>query len=72
MTALVTQVLTLLAVSAQPLGPGDYNRSLKMGDVERTFVVHVPPKYDAKKPTPVVLVYHGALPTRPSLSSGPA
>jgi len=60
MTPLALHLVTLLAVSAQPLGPGDYNRSVKMGDVERTFVVHVPPKYDAKKPTPVVLVYHGA------------
>jgi len=43
-----------------PLGPGDHRRTFKMGELERTYLVHVPPKYDAKKPTPVVLILHGA------------
>ena len=60
MTALAIKMLALLAVAVQPLGPGDSKRSLKMGETERTYLVHVPPQYDAKKPTPVVLVYHGA------------
>jgi len=51
--------------AAQPpvaaLTPGDHRRTVKVGDVERTFLVHVPTKYDHTKPTPVVLCYHGAL-----------
>ena len=31
-----------------------------MGEVGRSYLVHVPPKYDSKKPTPAVLVLHGA------------
>jgi polyhydroxybutyrate depolymerase len=31
-----------------------------MGEATRSYLVHVPPKYEAKKPTPVVLVLHGA------------
>jgi polyhydroxybutyrate depolymerase len=60
MASLALQLLALLAVTAQPLGPGDSERSVKVNDVARTYLVHVPPKYDPKRPTPVVLVYHGA------------
>ena len=28
---------------------------------ERSYLVHVPPGYDANKPTPVVLAFHGAM-----------
>jgi polyhydroxybutyrate depolymerase len=51
-----------LPLVAQPeaLGPGEHARSLQMGDAKRTYLVHVPPKYDPRKPTPVVVVYHGA------------
>jgi polyhydroxybutyrate depolymerase len=50
----------MLAMAGDSLGPGDHTRSLKIGDSNRSYLVHVPPKYDAKKPTPVVLVLHGA------------
>ncbi len=71
MTALAIKCWPLLRpVAAQPWGPGDSKRSLKIGDTERTYLVHVPPQYDAKKPTPVVLVYFRALPWR-SPSLGP-
>jgi polyhydroxybutyrate depolymerase len=39
---------------------GDHLRTLTVGGIERTYRVHVPPSYDAAKPTPVVLVFHGA------------
>ena len=42
-----------------PLDPGDHTRSLKMGEQERTYLVHVPKGYDPKKPAPVVLALHG-------------
>jgi polyhydroxybutyrate depolymerase len=31
-----------------------------MGEQKRTYLVHIPPKHDPKKPTPVVLALHGA------------
>src|SRR5436309_1863379 len=53
--------LTLvLGLDTDSLKPGNHMRSVKVGEVMRTYHVHVPPKYDAKKPTPVVLALHGA------------
>ncbi len=42
------------------LAPGDYVRQIIVGDRKRTYIVHVPEGYDAKKTTPVVLALHGA------------
>ena len=42
---LVSAVLCLLA--AAPLTPGDHTRTLQHGGRTRSYVVHVPPKYDA-------------------------
>jgi polyhydroxybutyrate depolymerase len=52
--------LLLLTLLADPLGAGDHDRALVVDGLERTYLVHVPPKYDATKPTPVVLILHGA------------
>jgi polyhydroxybutyrate depolymerase len=43
-----------------PLGPGEHTRTLMLGEQKRTYLVHVPPKYDPRKPAPVVLALHGA------------
>lgn len=59
MTAITSLLVMTAVVAADPLGPGDHTRTLKVGDLERSYIVHVPPKYDRNKPTPVVLVYHG-------------
>lgn len=40
-------------------GPGDYERSIKVGKLERYYLVHVPPRYQKNRPTPVVLNFHG-------------
>ena len=54
---LLTLVLsTLLATDS--LTPGDHTRTLQHDGRARSYIVHVPPKYDAK-PTPVVLAFHG-------------
>ena len=49
--------------SAKPdekrLGPGDHSLSLKVGDLNRRYIIHVPQRYDSSKPTPVVLMFHG-------------
>jgi polyhydroxybutyrate depolymerase len=42
------------------LSPGDHTRTLTVDGRERSYVIHVPKKYDPKKPTPVVLILHGA------------
>src|SRR5204863_9455486 len=47
------------AFGADPLGPGTHTRVLTVNGRERSYVVHVPPKYDSAKPTPLVLVFHG-------------
>ena len=42
------------------LTPGDHVRQIVVGERKRTYIVHVPEGYDAKKTTPVVLALHGA------------
>lgn len=44
-----------------PLTPGDHHRDLTVGGRARSYLVHVPPGYDPKKPAPVVLAFHGAM-----------
>jgi polyhydroxybutyrate depolymerase len=53
-------LLALVLVGPEPLGPGDHFRTMELEKQKRTFWIHVPPGYDAKKPTPVVLALHGA------------
>jgi len=53
-------LLMLFALAADPLGPGDHTRTLMMGQLKRTYLVHVPKDFDPKKPAPVVLALHGA------------
>ncbi len=60
MPVLALHLVALLALAADPLGPGDHTRTLKIGETTRSYLVHVPTKYDAKTPTPVVLILHGA------------
>ncbi|MEW6426938.1 MAG: PHB depolymerase family esterase [Thermodesulfobacteriota bacterium] len=40
-------------------GPGDYERSLVVDGMERSFTLHVPTSYDGKRPMAVVLNFHG-------------
>jgi len=62
-TAVCTAVCVALASAppgAGPLAPGDHTRTLQVDGRERSYLVHVPPKHDPKRPAPVVLVFHGA------------
>jgi polyhydroxybutyrate depolymerase len=43
------------------LTPGDHSLNVEVQGVTRSCLVHLPPTYDVKKPTPVVLVFHGAM-----------
>lgn len=51
--------LLMTVLAADPLGPGDHSRILTVGDLKRNYLIHIPPKYDSKTPTPVILVFHG-------------
>ena len=57
-------ILSLLLASflvAQPsqLTPGDHTRTVEVDKLTRKYLVHIPPKYDPKTPSPVVLAFHG-------------
>src|SRR4051812_23112435 len=52
-------ILSLLAAGPDARGPGDFTRTLTVGGLERTYLVHVPKSYDGSRPFPVVLVFHG-------------
>jgi polyhydroxybutyrate depolymerase len=68
MTICTLFLAVLLGADPDTLGPGDHTRSLKMGEQERSYLVHVPKGYDPKKPTPVVLALHGAGMTGPMMA----
>ncbi|HZZ79942.1 MAG TPA: dienelactone hydrolase family protein [Gemmataceae bacterium] len=57
-------LLTTSLLVAQPapdaLGPGNCKHSITVDGRKREHWIHVPTKYDAKKPTPVVVALHGA------------
>src|ERR1700680_867438 len=54
-------VLLLLSMLSQgeELRAGDHVLSLKVGDRARTYLLHLPPIYDGKRPLPLVIVLHG-------------
>src|SRR5207248_3011697 len=51
--------MTLFLAQADPLTPGDHTRTLEVDNRTCTYLVHVPPKHDPKKPAAVVLAFHG-------------
>jgi polyhydroxybutyrate depolymerase len=44
---------------AATLAPGDHEITLVHGQLQRSYIVHVPPQAGAGKPLPVVLNFHG-------------
>jgi polyhydroxybutyrate depolymerase len=56
----VPSLLLTSLLATDPLAPGDHVRKLKVDKRTRSYLVHVPPDYDPEKPTPVVLIFHGA------------
>lgn len=44
---------------ADDLRPGDQTRSIEFAGRARTYIAHVPPAYDGKRPLPLVLAFHG-------------
>ena len=52
-------LLMLMAVGDAGLQPGDHTRTVSLEGEQRGYLVHVPPRYDAATPVPVVLAFHG-------------
>ncbi len=48
-----------IACPATPLAAGDHRESLRHGDRDRAFIVHVPPGIAAGEPRPLVVDFHG-------------
>lgn len=44
---------------AQAIGAGDQPRKVKVGGVERKYILRIPKNYNATKSTPLVLDFHG-------------
>lgn len=44
-----------------PRAPGDEDRTVTSGSVERSYILSIPPAYDGSTPLPVVVDYHGYL-----------
>ncbi len=65
----VASACVLRAGQAGALTPGDHTRELKVEGWDRSYVVHVPKNYSAKKPTPVVLALHGAMMDGPAMEA---
>ncbi len=65
----LASLLITALLSADPmLKPGDHTRTLKVDGKDRSYLVHVPKKYDGKTPTPVVLALHGAAMNGPMMA----
>ncbi len=56
-----SMILFAALAALESLQPGDYTRSLEIDGRTRTYLVHVPKSYDANKPMPLVLAFHGGL-----------
>jgi|GEM_PF-124880 len=58
-----SQVEALISTPQQPgkpvTHPGDHEFTLRSGNLDRHYTVHVPPQYDGKKAVPVVIMLHG-------------
>jgi polyhydroxybutyrate depolymerase len=58
MSSSLVLLVICLGFAGDALSPGDHTRSVQVGMEERPYLLHVPPSYDARKPTPVVLALH--------------
>jgi polyhydroxybutyrate depolymerase len=47
------------ATSPTPPAGSDVQGSITSGDIERTYVLHLPPEATRLKPTPIVVAFHG-------------
>lgn len=57
--SVVSLLLVSSVLTAGSLGPGDHTRALQHDGRTRSYIVHIPPNHDSKRPAPVVLAFHG-------------
>ena len=66
----LASLLVATFLTADPmLAPGDRTRNLKVDGRDRSYLVHVPAKYDGKTPSPVVFALHGAAMNGPMMAA---
>jgi polyhydroxybutyrate depolymerase len=66
-TLLLLTVLVVAQPQSEMLGPGKHARNLTVDQHKRSYLIHVPPSYDPKKPMPVVLALHGLAMNGPTM-----
>src|SRR5215468_7212924 len=59
LSSILVGLLFAATASAQTLTPGDSSRSLVVGGLTRTYLVHVPPSYTGASAVPLVVDIHG-------------
>ncbi len=47
------------AERARAIPPGHQQLTLKVGSLKRSYLLHIPPKYEKAKPLPLVIMLHG-------------
>ncbi len=45
------------------MGAGDHQGELKVDNIRRSYLLHIPRTYDSRQPTPLILAFHGRLGT---------
>jgi polyhydroxybutyrate depolymerase len=58
MFAMTLLLPALVMLGDEPLTTGNHTRSVRAGESDRAYLLHLPPSFDPKKPTPVVLALH--------------
>lgn len=53
----------------QPLRAGEYTRRLTVGELERTYLLHIPPGLNPAIPAPVILAFHPGFGTAEGFAS---
>lgn len=57
-------------VTAEPtIKPGDSRRKLMVNDLERSYLLHIPPGLNSQQPVPVIFAFHGMDLTAMSMSN---
>jgi polyhydroxybutyrate depolymerase len=56
----VTKPTATPLTTSTPIKPGYHRRYLMVGDLERNYLLYIPPGLDVLQPVPVVFVFHGS------------
>ena len=59
MSVLLACIVSRAAANSQEARPGEHTLTLKVGELERRYIVHVPPRYTDITNMPVVIMFHG-------------